>query len=154
MCLRCIASMCKLAWDFDYNSSCTQRVGVVKKSCYFPRKYQMGCVMFFSQRWRMGHQACYILLTKHGAKIARDFWNNLFIREVVYAVQLSYDIIQFEIFMYVCSFYFIFFLSFFLICVLHFFFLLWWIPMICFKLSHLPLMPHICVSEIGHHWFR
>ena len=49
MCLRCISSMCKLAWDFDYNSSCTQRVGVVKKSCYFPRKYHMGCVMFFRQ---------------------------------------------------------------------------------------------------------
>ena len=21
-------------------------------------------------------------------------------------------------------------------------------------LIHLPLMPHICISELGHHWFR
>ena len=30
MCVRCFALTCKLKWDFDYNSSCFYRVGVVK----------------------------------------------------------------------------------------------------------------------------
>ena len=34
MCLCCFALTCKLKWDFDYNSSCFQRVGVAKRSCY------------------------------------------------------------------------------------------------------------------------
>ena len=29
----CFALTCKLKWDFDYNSSCFQKVGVVKRSC-------------------------------------------------------------------------------------------------------------------------
>ena len=34
MCLRCFALTCKLKWDFDYNSSFFQRVGISKRSCY------------------------------------------------------------------------------------------------------------------------
>ena len=30
MCLRCFALRCKLTWGFYYNSSCLQRVGIVK----------------------------------------------------------------------------------------------------------------------------
>ena len=33
MCLRCFAFKCKLIWDFYYNSSCLQRIGVVKVWC-------------------------------------------------------------------------------------------------------------------------
>ena len=28
------------------------------------------------------------------------------------------------------------------------------IPSLDWVLTHLPLVPHICVSELGHHWFR
>ena len=70
MCLRCFALTCKLKWDFDYNSSCFQRVCIVKRSCY-----NQNLISVCTLNQSSGGISCGFTNIKSNWNMSRSDWN-------------------------------------------------------------------------------